>query len=181
MSSPAARTEPLQRRDATGEIAVAAGLDDFHRRVQVNAQSVGTDSKGDRPHLGGRQLPSLDDAEIPEHQGPRRDVANLVGAGRGGIHVHRPLAAEPERVAARLGDRRELAVDGPRALDSAGHRGDDEGRGKPLPEERERGVDPIDRELGKRLVDEPHTLEKRGGAAKADISGGRQIDVVALA
>jgi hypothetical protein len=156
-------------------------LDDFHRGVQVNAQRVGSDGIDDRPDLGGRQLPSLDDAEVAEQKGPRRDVANLVGASRAGIDVHRALAAEPERVAARFRDGRELAVDGPRALDSAGHGRDQERCGKPLSEEREGRVDLIDGELGKRLVDEPHALEQGRGAAKADISGGRQIDVVALA
>jgi hypothetical protein len=118
--------EALQGREDPLEIAVAAGLDDLHRRVEVDAHGVGADARGElRERLGGKRA-RLDRADVAHDERARRDVAHGV---RGALLLdeeHRALAAEAEAVAALLGDLRELEVDLARALRAACHRCDDD-------------------------------------------------------
>ena len=73
--------------------------------------------------------------------------------------MHRPLAAETETVSSFLSDRGKIAVDGPRALIAASHRGDQNRRLHRLADQSRGQIDVGDAHLRKRVVHEADTLE----------------------
>ena len=105
--------EARDRLEAAAEIAIAAGLHDLHRGVQVDAERVGADRADERADLAPCVISrACTTPRLPSTSVGRRDVADAVRrrASRRRT-MHRALAAEAEAVAALLGDRRELAVD----------------------------------------------------------------------
>jgi hypothetical protein len=173
--------EAGDRREAAREVAIAAGLYELHRGVQVDAQCIDPDAPHERFDLRGRHLPRLYDAEVAEDEGVRGDVTDGVRSRRLGAHVHRALAAETEAEALLLRDRGELAVDARGLVGPAGHRGDQEGSAQPLAEDRARRVDGVRIQVGQRVVDEPHLLEQRGLVPERDLVRGAQRQVVCFA
>jgi hypothetical protein len=147
----------------------------------MNEERIGPDFGDEPAHLLRRHLARLHHAEISEHERRRSDVAHAEGGALARIDVHGALASKTEAIAARFGDRRELAVDGRRALDAAGHRCDDDRSAQLFAEEGHRGVDAIRRELRQRLMNELDAFEERRRSMKADVAGGGEVDVVRLA
>src|SRR6185295_2649649 len=96
------------RLEAAAKIAVAARLHELHRRIEVDAQRVGADLVDHGLELRRLHLASLDHAHVAEDDRAFGDLTHAEGAARLGPNDHRALAAEPERVAALLGDRREI-------------------------------------------------------------------------
>ncbi len=170
--------EPRDGLEAAREVPIAPGLDQLHGGVQMNAECIGTHASRERLDLRGRHGTGLHDAEVAEHEGPGRDVANGVRSLGLGADVHRALAAKAEAEAALLRDRGELVVDPRRLVRAAGHRRDQERRTERLAEDGGRGVDRVGVQIGQRVVNEPHLLEERCLVAEGDLVGRTQREVV---
>ena len=56
------------------EVAIAAGLHELHRRVQVDAERVGADLVDEHAHLARRHRARLHDADVAEDERRRRDA-----------------------------------------------------------------------------------------------------------
>ena len=158
------------------EVAIAPGLHELHRGVQVDAQGIGAHFVEEQADLRSGHGAGLGDADVAEDQGGRRDVAHAVGGRAAGADHHRPLAAEAEAVAALFGDGGKLAVDAARFLRAARHRRDHDRSSQRLAEEGDAGVDFVERELRQRVVHEPHALEQGGGLPEADCLFGAERD-----
>jgi len=109
-------------------------LDELHGGVEMNAERVGPDLVDETLDAREAELPSLDDADVPEEEDLRRPLPDLEGPGAVRVPAHRPLTAKAEPVAAPLRDLRQSLVDLRRAFRAAGHRGDHDGGPEPLPE-----------------------------------------------
>ncbi len=73
---------------------IAAALHHLHRRVQVQANPVRADPRGQALDLAGLHARRLRQADVAQQQDVRRDVAKLVGPRERIVGDHGALAAE---------------------------------------------------------------------------------------
>jgi hypothetical protein len=107
----------------------------------MNTERVRADRGGEGVHLIGRHLAGLNDTEIAQNQGARRDVSYAIGRGGPRAQEHGALAPEAEGEPSLFCETREFAVDASRLFRAAGHRRDQEGRTQFLAEDSARSID----------------------------------------
>ena len=112
--------------EAAAEVAVAIVLDDFLRRVEVDAERVCIDGADEVLQLGRGAGCGLHGSDVAEQERGGCDIAHRIGAERGRVSEHRSLGADAEADAKPLCRGSEAAVDVACAVCAARHSGDEE-------------------------------------------------------
>ena len=138
------------RVEPTAEVAIAAGLDQLHRRVEVHAQRIGADAIDQRSHLSRRQIARLDQANIAQQEGRQERHRARQRCASFQPHQHRSLRAQAEAQPQLFGDAGEVTVDLLRLIRAASHRTDDDRRRQYLAQERRAQIDVVEVAVGQR-------------------------------
>lgn len=162
------------------ERAIAFVLDQFHRRIEVDAQRVrthGVDHGFDRLD---RHAHGLNATDIAEYQRGGRHVADLKGGTRVCVLDHGTLAAQTEAQTELLCQLGESTVDLLRPHGSTRHGRNDQRRAQALTEHVTPELDVVEVQLRQRIVKQFNTFEQRG-SPKGNVGLSDQIEVISLA
>lgn len=162
------------------ERSIAFVLDQFHRRIEVDAQSVrthGLDHGFDRIN---RHAHGLNATDIAKHQGGRRHVADLKGRTRVRVLDHGTLTAQTESQPELLCQLGECTVDLLSTRGPTCHGCNEQRCTQALAEYLTPEFDVVEVQLRQRVVQQLDAFEQRG-SPKRDVGLGNQIEVISLA
>ena len=179
--------EALDRAQQAGRGPVALWLDELLEGVQVDDDGIRLDHRGqpddvvDREGLRVALGDELGRSDV-RHEECRRSLApgDRIARREVGVAERGPLAADPHRDSVPLGCPTEGRVHPLTVGVAAGHRGDDQRQLEPLSEERDRRVEPVEVNLGQRIMDERDVVKARPARADGRCRG-CQAHVIGLA